>query len=93
MSKRIWTTRHGKEIAYEDLETDHLCSIIAMLERNAEKFIKALSPTGALTVEDVYPSINPLRAEMALRLAKLEAKKVDDEQSDSAQRFALLELD
>jgi hypothetical protein len=93
MSKRIWTTREGEEIPYEDLEEGHLCSIVNMLERNAERAIGKLGSLGSLVAEDLYPDLVELRRELNKRLAKLEAKKIEEDKPISVQRFGLLELD
>jgi hypothetical protein len=37
-----WTTRDGRELLISEMSTQHLANTIAMLERNAERRVRAI---------------------------------------------------
>ncbi len=69
----VWKTHDGREIPYEAMDTGHLMSVLAMLEKNVERMNERLQKGHAalnlepLTPETTYSCYRGLLDELAKR--------------------------
>lgn len=92
---KIWITRDGQEIPYDQLDDGHLMNIIAMIRRrvdalNAHRMARGLKTRRA---RDVVPDLADLEAERDRRLDEEKRREMKTEEIESLETFGPLELD